>query len=249
MNRAIRIWQTGSHGCRAGRFAWHRMREFVANLLVVLRFAAGESMATTMRKEITSKKTALTKAALRGELNPLAAANQSAAAEKFLRATLDFFPGQVFDVRGERPVVARRIKQAAGAVAVKLVTHGPGRRRARRHGTCGEGVHVWHINQDADRCAAKRGRALTMFGKLIGQHNDCAGNFDLGMTNSAIGHGNAIKFSCAKSLLVKLNSLHRVLANEIRGRMFVPSRNGKRFGCHAPRLETKSNVINPDRQL
>src|SRR5262245_4145519 len=46
------------------------------------------------------------------------------------RAALELFGGDVFDVRGERPNVAERVDERAGAVAVELVLE-----RAHLYGT------------------------------------------------------------------------------------------------------------------
>ena len=51
-------------------------------------------------------------------------------------------------------------------------------------------------------------------------------NFDLGVTDFSIRHGNAIKFRSGEGLLVKFNGLGRVATNQIGRGVFVTVRDG-----------------------
>src|SRR6266487_6724162 len=87
-------------------------------------------------------------------------------------ALLDLLWRKVFLVRGDGPLVAERIEDRAGTVAIELVLHRSKHLRAGRNRAGGHGVRILEVEHQRDRRAADRLRpARVHFGELVGEHD------------------------------------------------------------------------------
>src|SRR5580692_425830 len=84
--------------------------------------------------------------------------------EKGVLSPLHIFRRHIFFMRGDAPLLAKRIGNLSVAVAPEHVLYGHIDSRARFHGTVKERVRVWHIHVDvhwvADALAGSRPRRL-----------------------------------------------------------------------------------------
>src|SRR5262245_34843407 len=109
-----------------------------------------------------------------------------------LGTALQFCGRDVLDVRGERPHVAERVDERPGAVAVELVLQRPRLHRARGQRLREARVDVLDVEQEADRRAAQRPRAVvTHLGMLVGEHDHRVPDADFSVADLAAGGGEA----------------------------------------------------------
>ena len=97
----------------------------------------------------------------------------------------DLVGGQVFNVGGDGPLVALGVGDAGEAGAVELVGGLGDGGGSGGHRLGVDGVAVRDVEVDE----AAGGRVLGRQG--VGKHEDGAGDFDLGVADTALGHGHS----------------------------------------------------------
>src|SRR5215510_1216100 len=120
------------------------------------------------------------------------------------------------------PDVAGRIGHRARAVAVELVLHrsyqlGAGGQRALH-----DAIDVLDVQHDADRRAADPAWTQRAdLGMLVGEHDGRVADLDLGVPDSAARRGDADLLDGCERLLVEVDGLRRVVADQVRRRRVV----------------------------
>src|SRR5271165_5618962 len=136
---------------------------------------------------------------------------------------LDLFPRYIFDVSSDPPLVALRVFDAAGAVAIRLVSWFVYRLSARRHRALVNGVHVLHVQIEHGRFGCP-----LVAGLADHQHRTADAHF--GMADTALVIRVAKVFLAAKRLLQKINLRFRIRYRQVGRYGVVAIRNW--FHCH-----------------
>src|SRR5713226_8385426 len=97
-----------------------------------------------------------------------------------------FVARQILLVRGDVPVMAERVGDAADAIAIELVGHRACELGPRGDRLADDGIDILDIEMDADRRAADgRGAECADLWMLVRQHHARIANADLGVTDLA----------------------------------------------------------------
>jgi hypothetical protein len=108
-------------------------------------------------------------------------------AKHFLHPALHFLSTHIFLVRPEAPLKSEWINERADAVTVKLIFHRPFYACTGAHRLFKCGIRVFDVHHKACWRPAQRFRALVPVSwHFIGHHYSRVGNFNLGMSDTAV---------------------------------------------------------------
>ena len=98
-----------------------------------------------------------------------------------------------------------------------------------------KGVHIFDVNQKADRRASDRlGAAVSHLRELVGEHDGRIAYFDLGMADLATGARHSKQFGGSEGLLIKLNGAGGVIEDQVWSHGSIPIGNRLDTACHNP---------------
>src|SRR5205814_5178358 len=124
----------------------------------------------------------------------------------------------VFLVGGDGPDMAERIGDRAAAIAVELILECLLDRTACGDGFGELGVDIGNVEQQADRGAAERLRALVAhLDRLVREHYDALADLDFGVTDRAARAGKTHQFRGTEGFLVELQGARRTANDKVRG--------------------------------
>jgi len=138
---------------------------------------------------------------------------------------LDLLGRDIFDMGCDPPLIAKRVLDGGGTVAIELVGGLTERLTSRLDGTLIDSVHIFHVE-------VKHGQEGLKGLPAIAHHNDRISDFDLGVHHRSVWKLRDVNLGSAKRLLREIDQLGHARDHDIRNYRVVALGNWFYFGCH-----------------